>query len=361
MNSETRPTPIVVSIVIFTGIAVGLLAMRAASEILSPVLLALVLAVSVSPLLNWFMKRGAPSWLALVFTVLLTILLILGIVWLVGLSVQEFAETLPVYQQRFQEIEQDLGGILTNLGVDVDNLAADPILAPEQLMQVVVEFAGSIVSGLSNWGLILLTAAFFLVEATVLPRKVDSVAEEGDPDVLQILRLNQSLRQYMAINAGVGALAAVFNVILLTVIGVDFALLWGVLSFFMSFIPNVGFLISVIPPAFMALLQFGVPEMLIVIVAYVVLNFLVDNIIKPRFIQEGVNISATITFLSLIIWGWVLGPIGAILAVPMAIIVQSILNSREETRWAAYLMGSGSEPFRPAGAGGEDELEPDVG
>jgi predicted PurR-regulated permease PerM len=113
----------------------------------------------------------------------------------------------------------------------------------------------------------------------------------------------------------------------------------------MSFIPNVGFLISVIPPAFMALIQFGVTEMLIVIVAYVVINFLVDNVIKPRFIQEGLNISATVTFLSLILWGWVLGPIGAILAVPMAMIVQAILESRQETRWLAYMMGDGSEPF----------------
>jgi predicted PurR-regulated permease PerM len=129
--------------------------------------------------------------------------------------------------------------------------------------------------------------------------------------------------------------------------GVDFALLWGVLSFFMSFIPNIGFLISVIPPAFMALVQFGFTEMIIVIVAYILINFLVDNVIRPRFIQEGLNLSVTVTFLSLILWGWVLGPIGAILAVPMAMIVQSILESREETRWLAYMMGDGSEPFKP--------------
>lgn len=357
MNSETTAKPLVVSAVLFASLAVGLLAMRAANDILSPILLALVLAISVSPLLRWFMNRGAPSWLALVLTIVLTILIILAIVWIVGLSVQDFGESLPEYEQRIDEIEESLGSTLTNLGVDVDNLAADRLVAPDQLLGLVAEFAGGLVSGLSNWGLILMTTAFFLVEATVIRRKVHSVAEDSDPDVQRSLRLNQDLRQYMVINAGVGLLAAVINVILLAIIGVDFALLWGVLSFFMSFIPSVGFLISVIPPALMALIQFGFTEMLIVIVAYIIINFLVDNVIKPRFIEEGVNISATVTFLSLILWGWVLGPIGAILAVPMAIMVQSILNSREETRWLAYMMGTGSEPYEPEREPEQIELE----
>jgi predicted PurR-regulated permease PerM len=102
----------------------------------------------------------------------------------------------------------------------------------------------------------------------------------------------------------------------------------------------------------LALVQFGWATALIVVVAYIGINFLVDNVIKPKFIQEGVNISATVTFLSLTVWAWVLGPIGAILAVPMSIILQTIFDSREETRWLAYLMGSGEEPFQP-----EEEAE----
>jgi predicted PurR-regulated permease PerM len=112
----------------------------------------------------------------------------------------------------------------------------------------------------------------------------------------------------------------------------------------------------------MALIQFGVRETVIVVIAYIVINFLIDTVLKPKFIQEEVNISATVTFLSLIVWGWVLGPIGAILAVPMSIVIQSVLHSREETRWLAYLMGSGDDPYEPgpgAGPSAEtDELTP---
>jgi predicted PurR-regulated permease PerM len=337
-------------VALLAGISIVLLAMRAASEILAPIILAFILAISTTPLLYWFMKKGAPAWLALLLTIAVNVVIILLLVWLVGSSVQDFGETIAEYEDRFNEITQDVGGVLTKLGVDVDNLAADQFTAPEKLLEVAAGFAGGVVSGISNWGLIIMTSIFFLVEATIMPRKVRSVTQEGDPDVQRIFRLNEGLRQYMVINAGVGALAAVFNVILLFIMGIEFAVLWGVLAFFFSFVPNIGFIISVIPPAIMALLQFGVTEMLIVIGAYIIINFLVDNVIKPRFIEESVNISATMTFLSLIVWGWVLGPIGAILAVPMAIIVQAGLGSRKETRWLAYMaymMGTGSEPFEP--------------
>jgi AI-2 transport protein TqsA len=333
------------------------LAMRATNAILAPILLAFVLAITTTPLLDWFIKKGAPSWLALILTILLIVIFILGLVWLVGNSVQNFSESISDYQQRFMEIEQELGGFLTKLGVDVNNLGADQSTSPQGLLQLAASFVGGIVSGLSNFGLIILTTIFFLVEALAMPRKVQNVAQESSPGVRQFLQLNQELRQYMAINAGVGLLGAVINVILLTIMGIEFAVLWGILSFFLSFIPNVGFILSVIPPALMALLQYGPREMLIVIVAYNVINFMVDNVVKPQFIQKGVNISVLQTFLSLILWGWVLGPIGAILAVPMAIVVQAVLDSRPETRWLGYLMGSGEEPFNPGAELDHEEVE----
>lgn len=172
-----------------------------------------------------------------------------------------------------------------------------------------VECADGIVSGVANWGVILLTSIFFLVEATAIPRKVKSITDEGDPAVLRIVRLTRDLRQYVAIEAGVDFLTAVVNVILLVAIGVDFALLWGVLAFFLSFVPAVGIFIAIVPPALMALIQFGVPQMLIVIVGYIIISFVAVNHIKPRFVQKTVNISVLVTFLSLILWGWVRSPL----------------------------------------------------
>ena len=357
MNTRTPILPLVLTVVTLAAIFIVLLAMRVANAILAPILLAFVLAITTTPLLDWFIKKGAPSWLALILTILLIVIFILGLVWLVGNSVQNFSESISNYQQRFTEIERALGGLLAKLGVDVNNLGADQQTSPQGLLQLAASFVAGIVSGLSNFGLIILTTVFFLVEALVMPRKVQSIAQASDAGVQRILLLFQELRQYMAINAGAGLLAAAVNVILLTIMGIQFAVLWGIFSFFLSFVPNVGFIISVIPPALMALLQYGPREMLIVIVAYIVINFLSDNVIKPRFIEKGVNISVLQSFLALILWGWVLGPIGAILAVPMAIIVQAIFNSRPETRWLGYIMGSGSEPFNPEAEPDQDPVE----
>jgi predicted PurR-regulated permease PerM len=327
--------------------------MRATSEIVAPILLALVIAVCISPILRWLTKKGAPTWLAFLLTIGITALSIVALVWLVSASVQEFSESISAYEERFEEIEQSLGGAVDNLGIDVQTLAADKLAAPRELLKLAAEFAGGVVSGLSNWVLIALLVIFFLVEATSMPRKVHSVSQEDDPDVQQIFALNRGLREYMVINAGVGLLAAVVKTILLALLGVEFAVLWGVLAFFMSFIPSIGAIIAVIPPAIMALIQFGWQQMLVVIAAYIIINFLAESIIKPRFIEEDVNISVPVTFVSLVVWAWVLGPIGAILAVPLAITIQTIFAAREETRWLAYMMGSGKEPFK-------SEAEPDL-
>ena len=350
MNTKTSSPPLVIPLVTFAALAIVLLAMQLASDILSPILLSLILAICASPLLHWFMKKGASGGLAMVITIVLMVIFIVGLVWMVGASFSNFSETMSQYEERFSEIGAALGGVLDKLGVDPENLGDDESTSPKNLVGYAANFVGGIVSSISNWGLILMTTVFFMLETTVIDKKVKSVATEDDQDVPQIVRLAAGLRQYMVINAGVGAMAAVINTILLAVMGIEFAVLWGVLSFFFSFVPNVGFIFSVIPPAIFALIQFGPTQMLIVIGAYVVINFLVDNVIKPRFIEEGVNISATVTFLSLIIWGWILGPIGAILAVPMSIIVQAILQGREETRWMAYLMGTGKDPYDPDGS-----------
>lgn len=360
MNSKATLPPLVVPVVTLAAIFVLLLAMRATSQILAPLFMSFVLAVTVSPVQNWFIRKGTPSWLALVLTVVLVVVFILSVVWLVGNSVNNFSESIASYQDRLAEIQESLGGVLTKLGVDVSDLTTGDSSSPRALLQLAVNFVGGLVSGLSNFGLIILTAIFFLVEAIAMPRKVKNVAPKSDAEVQRFFHLNEALREYMVINAAVGLLAAVINVGLLFVMGIEFAVLWGVLSFFFSFIPNVGFWFSVIPPAIMALIQFGPGQMLVVVVAYIVINFLVDNVIKPQFIQRGVNISATVTFLALIIWGWVLGPIGAILAVPMAMIIQAIFDSRPETRWVAYLMGGGDKPFNPDAAPGPGQDDLDV-
>jgi predicted PurR-regulated permease PerM len=153
--------------------------------------------------------------------------------------------------------------------------------------------------------------------------------------------------------------AAVLDVILLLVLGVDFALLWGVFAFLMGFIPNIGIFLAIIPPAMMAYVQFGLVQMIVVIVGFLLINQLINSSIRMRYLRSRLNLSALVIFLSLMLWGWVFGPIGVIVAVPIAFLIQTILASRTETNWIAYLMGEGHEPFKPEIENDEKVLESD--
>jgi predicted PurR-regulated permease PerM len=219
----------------------------------------------------------------------------------------------------------EAGRTLTTFGVDIDNLIdSERIVAPDKAMTLAADFTGELVAGLSNWGLILVTAALFLFEATKMPEKLRNIMEESGPQVQRILRFNQDVRYFMSLSAGLG-LVAIF--------------------------------LAIIPPAIMAYIQFGVLQMVVVVVGFLLINQLINSSIKMRYLRSRLNLSALVIFLSLMLWGWVFGPIGAIVAVPIALLIQTILASRTETNWIAYLMGEGHEPFKPEIENEEKVLE----
>ena len=347
-QSKVRISPLITLVVVLASVGILLLSLQAAREIISPVILALVLAISITPIINWFMRKGAPGWLAFLLSLFIIYSIMLGLVWLITLSLQDFTASIPTYEQEFQRILLVAGSTLTSYGIDINSLIdGDTIIAPDKAMTLAADFAGELVAGLSNWGLILVTATFFLMEATKMPEKLRIVIGESGQHVQRIIRFNQDVRYFVSLSAGLGLVAAVLDVILLMVLGVDFVLLWGVFAFLMGFIPNIGIFLAIIPPAIMAYIQFGVLQMVVVVVGFLLINQLINSSIKTRFIRSRLNLSGLVIFLSLMLWGWVFGPIGAIVAVPIALLIQTILASQKETYWMAYIMGEGNEAFKP--------------
>ena len=249
----------------------------------------------------------------------------LGLVWLISLSIQDFAASIFTYEQDVERILSEAGRTLTIFGVDIDNLIdSDRIVAPDKAMTLAADFTGELVAGLSNWGLVLVTAALFLFEATKMPEKLRNIVEESGPQVQRILRFNQDVRYFMSLSAGLGLVAII---------------------------------LAIIPPAIMAYIQFGVLQMVVVVVGFLLINQLINSSIRMRYLRSRLNLSALVIFLSLMLWGWVFGPIGAIVAVPIALLIQTILASRTEINWIAYLMGEGHEPFKPEIENDEKVLE----
>jgi AI-2 transport protein TqsA len=325
--------------------AVALLAgMRAAATVIGPVLIALLMTIAWSPGSLWLRKRGWPPTLAALTGIFIGVVVIALLGLLIWSSALQLEAKLPEYQDRLTELRDSATAMLARLPFDASGLSSAEALQPGALVQRALQVVGGITSTAGTFSLLILIMAFMMIESVRYPQKLFAAidakrdADREGATAKQLDRFVTSMRSYIVLNTVFGLLAAVANTLLLWAIGVDLALLWGVLSFLLSFLPNIGFVIALAPPALLALLQLGVPRALMVVVGFIIINTVVDNVIKPRFVGESLDLSPAVVVLSLVFWGWLLGPVGALLAVPLSIAVKFLLESYGEVRWLGYLL-----------------------
>jgi predicted PurR-regulated permease PerM len=353
MSISTGNSSIVKVILAGAGLFIIIFGMKLSSSILSPILLAVIVGISVEPVAAWLSRKGAPDWLALLITILLVILGIVGLAALVGVSVVDLIATLPQYEDNLQGQADSLQAALNSLGLGNSEISAFlGQIDPGSILSSIAAFLGGIFGTLSGLVIMLMVLIFFLLAAPGLKTKLRTGFPAGSPTVARLRGLAIDLRRYVGITTWINFLVGLVNTVFLLILGVDYALLWGLLSFLMGYIPNVGFWIALIPPFLLALLQFGAARALIVLAGYVLINGGVQNFLQPRMMGSGLNLSPLVVIVSLFFWGWVLGPMGALLAVPLTMIVKEIfLDAFDDTRGLAELM-SAEAPTK--------EVDPDV-
>jgi predicted PurR-regulated permease PerM len=306
-----------------------------------------VISVALAPAVHALTRRGIPGWLAVTLVLLVVVALFAVLSLVVTVSLANLDERLPVYRQRFDQL----------LGATLPLLAQIPGLAPVEFdlgllisqlstgtaISGATRLAGGILSGLTDVVIVVLIVIYMLFEALGFRRRL--VAAIGpDRNAFRILTdIGHDLQRYVVLSGAFGAVVAVINTVLLLILGVDFALLWGLLSFVLSFVPNIGFVIALVPPAAVALLQYDWERALAVVVGYIIINTVVDSGIKPKIMGDGVNLSPLTVLLFLVLGAWLLGPLGTLLAVPLAIVVKLALAAGPETRWLAVLMSDKPE------------------
>ncbi len=341
-ESGTRVSPVYRYITFAAAWVIVLAGMKAMGGIVVSLLLSALLAVALSPLQSWLIKKGLPSWAALILTVIVGILILVGLVTIMVVGLVQFGTALPEYSDQIDSLTSDLNGQLATYNIDVEETLSGLEIDTGKVVETSVSFVSGLLGALTDVGLVIVIIAFMLVEALDLPGKLKVVRPMmGDATVSRWSRSVDHMRQYLTLTALVGAGAGVLDTIFLWIIGVPFPVLWGVLSFLFSFIPNVGFLLALIPPTILALLEFGWPMAIVVIVGYIIINGLFDNVIKPKFMGEGLNLSVMLVFVSLIFWGFILGPLGAILAIPLTVLVKELLvEADDKWSWIGILMGT---------------------
>jgi len=321
--------------------------MREASEIITPILLAFILSIIFTPLQRWLLDRGVPAWLALIIVLLVMLLVLSVLVSLTVVSITQFVNRIPEYEESLQTMIDGsyifLEDMSQRLPFDVSGMLALETFDFSPVFNIAGGLLGTLVDTFSNWIIVVLLVAFMMVDFAVLPTKMDRMFK--DQKEIQVFSdLLSSIRRYVSITSSTGLLTGVANAVLCVILGVDFAILWGVVGFFMNYIPNLGIWLSILPPAILTLLEFGWQRAVIVIIGFWLTNVVIENILKPRVMGEDLNISPLFIMISLVVWTFVLGPMGSILAVPLTLITTKLLlENSEETRWLAVLMTANSE------------------
>ena len=344
MLTKIKPTPIFYLLLGTASFIIVVAGLKAASDILNAFFLSLIIVINVTPLLQWLVKKGMPPKLALVLTILGVILTGVAFLSFLGISIGQLLHTLPSYEGRIQAIKESVLAFLASKGVKTDAILTNQALQPEAFVKGAIVFLQRVGEALGSSLLLLLIVAFMLIESTIFPSKLQKVFDSEAVILKKLTSFSQNIRTYMGITAWTGALAAFCDFMVLVALGIDLAPLWGVMFFLLSFIPGIGFIFAVIPPMILALLEYDVSRALWVFFGCWLIDNIVDKAIKPRFMQEGLDLSILMIILSLVFWNWVLGPIGAILSVPLTMMVKKvILESYEETQFLALLMGAGAE------------------
>ena len=221
-------------------------------------------------------------------------------------------------------------------------------------------YVGDVLAGLSGLAtmiiLVLALLLFFIADAATFDKRLDSIAGDRPHIVGALDTFARGTRSYLFVTTVFGFIVAVLDTIALEIMGVPLAILWGVLAFITNYIPNIGFIFGLIPPAILALLTGGWSLFVIVIVVYSLLNVIIQSLIQPRFIGDSVGLSATVTFVTLLFWAWVLGGLGALLAVPLTLLAKALLVDIDPgARWADALIRS--DPGDPEEDGEEEPAE----
>jgi len=303
--------------------------LRAAAGVLNPILMAGFLALLLQPLVRRLNKLGVAGGGAVALVVFALIIFGLALVGFVGISLRQVAVEIPEYSTRLEALATSVTNMLKARGIDAAAYVESALRGP-QLGRVALNVTGAVASTFGNMVLTLFIFAFMLGGMWEMERRASKRARDHSPLAARFLSFSDTLRGYMGVRAVLGLAAAVLDYLVLLVLGVEHALLWGVLSFLLSFVPNIGFTLSMLPPMLLALLEHGWVSALIVFVAYQVINTVIDNVIGPRFVGKQMNISALLSFLSVIFWTWLLGPTGAILAVPLTVLVRDLAEGAKD-------------------------------
>jgi AI-2 transport protein TqsA len=325
-------------------VLVGVLALREVASLVLPVILGLLIALVAWPMVGALEGRGMGRGTALASTIAIVLAVVLLAAGIIALSVGELVVQIPVYEARLSAALATLRDQVAHLGIAADPAAIRAVISPERIFAFVKPVASAVAEA-GGWMLVVaFTVIYALAGGTSFRSRAATAFGEHHPLVRGMAEFGTDLRRYLIVRTQLGLFAAALSSALLVALGVPLPLLWGVLVFFASFIPNIGSFIAVVPPTILAFLDGGLGTAAMVIVGYGVINFVQDQFLQPVVMGSQLNLSPLVVFIALIVWAWILGPAGALLAVPLTLGLVAVLEAFPSSRGLASLFRNKIEP-----------------
>lgn len=317
------------AVVVIVGFALG-------RDVIGPIILAAVIVIIVHPIRGALDRRNAPRWLATITVIVVAYLILVVMALLIALAAHQFVALVVQDADSIRDVVASATADLKHLGIDVSQAGA--AIDPKTVVSVVQSVAGYI-GGLGiTLFLILAYILFMAADAARFSAIPSDLRRAKAATILSFREYTSAVRRYFVVSAIFGLIVAILDGLLLWILGVPGAFIWAVLAFVTNFVPNIGFIIGLIPAAVFALLSGGWVVALIVIIAYCAINAVMQELIQPKFVSDAVHLSLTLTFASVIFWAAVIGPLGALLAIPLTLLVRElVIGTDPDAAWSRWL------------------------
>lgn len=345
--------PLPSSVTLLLGLAASVVVLAGlyfASELFGPLALAAVIVIICHPLRGPLERWGWPRWAATTAVIAVAWAVLLAMALLLTFAGIEFSKLVVTYAEKLYSTTDEVIAWLATFGLDQQAASAlSSIMTPSALLGFATSIGSSTLSVITALFFIFAYVIFMAADASRYRRATTQFGSSARPAMARFAHFNDSVRRYYVVNAAFGLVVAVVDGLALWAMGVPGALVWAILSFVTNFVPNIGFVLGLIPPALLALVVGGWPLMLGVIAVYCVANVVLQVLIQPKFVSDAVNLSLTLSFFSVLFWTFVIGPLGAILSIPLTLLVRALVLERDpNARWLRWLSGDSSVSERGA-------------
>lgn len=340
MTTSKQATPYLVAAASIIVIIAGL---KVAAPILVQLLMALFIAIICIPSIRWMEDHKVPRSLALVIVLAVILAFVYAVVALVGDSINDFNGNKDFYIEQLSSRVKSISDWIVSHGVLIENVNIAAAFEKADIMSLVTMVLGGVGNIFSDFFLIFLCVIFILAETASLPAKFSRAFSNAQDKMVLVNNILSKIRHYLAIKAATSLLTGVLASLALLFIGVDYPFLWGMLTFLLNFIPNLGSLLAAIPPVILALIQLGPLGVMWTGISFFAINNFVGNYLEPKLMGKMLGLSAFVVFLSLILWGYIFGIVGMFLSVPLTMMIKIALDTHKKTRWLGILLGPEEE------------------